>query len=135
MAASGWQLLHAIAGRIRLRIEKVRHNPVLAQQLHQHIAAIQGVQEVRVNPRTGSVLILYDPGFLKVLRPGTGSAAQRQVLLQTLVRLAEILSIIPEDDEVEPIEVCLQAYFNGSRPLSPRQLHAWSKRLVIRETS
>ena len=132
MAAPGWRILHAIPGRIRLRIEKVRHNALLAEQLQQHLLTVPGVQDVRIDPRTGSVLILYNPQLLRVLRFGAGDSAQRQALLQTLLTVAEILGLSPDDEAVEPIEDCLQAYFNGSRPLSPQQLRAWSKRLVIR---
>ena len=132
MAASGWQILHAMSGRIRLRIEKARCNPSLAQQLRQQIATIRGVREVSVNPQTGSVLILYDPAVLRTLRPGAGNAVQRQALLEALLRLAEILGLIPEDEAVEPVEACLKAYLNGSKPMSPRQLQAWLRRLVIR---
>jgi hypothetical protein len=62
------QILHAIPGRIRVKINQVKENPAFAKQLEQTLARMQVVQWSKVNPLTGSVLIGYDPGWLPALR-------------------------------------------------------------------
>ena len=54
------RIVHAIPGRIRLKVIEVRENPILACELQQRLSSLPGVRKVEVNPRTGSVLILYE---------------------------------------------------------------------------
>ena len=60
MNLEGITVVHAIPGRIRLKVASVRDNSTLASELRHRLAAIQGVKQVEANPQTGSVLILYD---------------------------------------------------------------------------
>jgi hypothetical protein len=60
MNLEGITAVHAIPGRIRLKVASVRDNSPLASELRHRLAAIPGVKQVEANPRTGSVLILYD---------------------------------------------------------------------------
>ncbi len=60
MTREGITVVHAIPGRIRLKIASLRDNSTLASELQHRLVAIQGVKQVETNPRTGSVLILYD---------------------------------------------------------------------------
>lgn len=50
--------VHEIPGRIRLRTPS-RLNGIMANRLADQLDAIPGIEGVRVNPRTGSVLLLY----------------------------------------------------------------------------
>jgi heavy metal translocating P-type ATPase len=53
-------LVHSFPGRFRVRLEHLPEEKIwLALQLH--LAAHNGVREVRVSRRTGSVLVFYDP--------------------------------------------------------------------------
>lgn len=54
------KIVHAIPGRIRLKVASVRDNPTLAGELQQRLTSLQGVRRVEANPQTGSVLILYE---------------------------------------------------------------------------
>ncbi|HJY84224.1 MAG TPA: hypothetical protein VKK81_24450 [Candidatus Binatia bacterium] len=54
------RVVHAIPGRIRLKVAQVRENPALASELQTRLATIHGIRQVEVNPRTGSVLVLYE---------------------------------------------------------------------------
>ena len=54
------QVVHAIPGRIRLKVAQVRKNPVLASEIQTRLATVQGIRQVEVNPLTGSVLMLYE---------------------------------------------------------------------------
>ena len=53
--------LHAISGRIRIKIAGVRGAAEEARRLEDQLAVHTGVQLVRANPITGNVLIHYDP--------------------------------------------------------------------------
>lgn len=54
------KIVHAIPGRMRLKVADVRENPTLAGELQQRLTSLPGVRTVEVNARTGSVLILYE---------------------------------------------------------------------------
>jgi P-type Ca2+ transporter type 2C len=58
----------AVPGRARLRVAAVRGQPSLAAQLENTISADEGIRDVRANPVTGSVLVLFDPGRLQTPR-------------------------------------------------------------------
>lgn len=62
--ASDFRIQHAIRGRIRIKIDKVKGNPSLAKELEQRLTASSIVRRATANPLTGSLLILYDPRFL-----------------------------------------------------------------------
>ena len=60
MSASA-SYLHAISGRIRIKIATVRGAAEEARRLEDQLAVHTGVLLVRANPVTGNVLIHYDP--------------------------------------------------------------------------
>ena len=47
-------------GRVRLSLRPLLRQPLLAEQFTEALTAIGGIRQVRANPRTGSVLVLYD---------------------------------------------------------------------------
>jgi copper chaperone CopZ len=57
---SGVRVVHAIPGRVRLKIGEVRDNPALAWDVEEQLSRIPGVKRVEANPVTGSVLVLFD---------------------------------------------------------------------------
>jgi hypothetical protein len=54
------QIAHQVPGRIRLKVPKVKENPELIEQIQQMFAVIPGIENVTVNPTTGSVVLHYD---------------------------------------------------------------------------
>jgi hypothetical protein len=56
----GVRVVHAIPGRVRLKVAQVRKNPALAGEVQTRLAAAPGISRVEVNPLTGSVLMLYE---------------------------------------------------------------------------
>ena len=52
---------HAIDGRMRIGIPGVKGSWAKAQELKDRIINYQGINDVRPNPTTGNVLIIYDP--------------------------------------------------------------------------
>lgn len=61
MDIGGVRVVHALPGRIRLKIGQLQQNPALAGELRTQLAGIPGVRLVEVNPVTGSVLVLFEP--------------------------------------------------------------------------
>ncbi|MCR6630550.1 MAG: hypothetical protein NVV74_11135 [Magnetospirillum sp.] len=52
------RVVHAIPGRVRIRLTDV--DPTALLSLRQRLSTLPGVQEVRANPRTGSLLLRGD---------------------------------------------------------------------------
>ena len=69
MDSEGIRLVHTLPGRVRLKASHLKGNPALAQQVHEKIRRLPGVQEVRVNPLTGSILIRLDRAKLREPEP------------------------------------------------------------------
>ncbi len=63
------QIAHQVPGRIRMKVPSVRTNPELAEQVKQTFAAIPGIEQVTINPTTGSVVLLYDQDRHHELHP------------------------------------------------------------------
>ncbi len=49
-----------IPGRVRLYHEGLQNTDIV-EQLKMFLPTVQGIQEVRINPRIGSLLLIYDP--------------------------------------------------------------------------
>lgn len=52
------EITHTCPGRVRLRLPDARRHPDRLEHVRRHLSALEGVDEVRVNPETGSVLVL-----------------------------------------------------------------------------
>ncbi|MEW6380255.1 MAG: HMA2 domain-containing protein [bacterium] len=61
------RIIHAIPGRVRIRILKIKNNPALAAEIREKFSVIDGMKQVEANPVTGSILIHYDPGIIHSL--------------------------------------------------------------------
>ena len=53
------QTAHWVPGRVRLRVPSLAENGPGAAMLRDKLPTIQGVQSVKLDPATGSVLIVY----------------------------------------------------------------------------
>jgi hypothetical protein len=58
------KVVHAIHGRVRLRVPELRSNAALAQRIGDRLSVVPGVRRVGANPVTGSLLVEYDPAAL-----------------------------------------------------------------------
>jgi hypothetical protein len=56
------EYVHAIEGRLRIKVPEVKRSPSRARQIEERFRALEGVHVVRANPTTGNVLFLHDPG-------------------------------------------------------------------------
>ncbi|MGA9754951.1 MAG: HMA2 domain-containing protein [Desulfobaccales bacterium] len=61
MTDSEIRIVHAIPGRVRLKVARLRENPPLARVIQERLGAVRGIQGVEATPLTGSVLVLFDP--------------------------------------------------------------------------
>jgi hypothetical protein len=57
--------VHALEGRLRIKIPEVKAAPHRARELEGHLQLLTGLEEVAANPVTGNVLILYNPSLLR----------------------------------------------------------------------
>jgi cation transport ATPase len=51
---------HQVPGRVRMKIPEGKGNPALLKQIADTFAAIPGIEQVTVNPATGSLVMHYD---------------------------------------------------------------------------
>jgi hypothetical protein len=54
------QIAHQTPGRIRMKIASAKGQPELLAEIQRSFSAIPGIEEVAVNPVTGSVVLKYD---------------------------------------------------------------------------
>ncbi len=54
------QVAHQVPGRIRMKVPSAKDNPELLEQIRQTFSVIPGIDQVTVNPTTGSVVLHYD---------------------------------------------------------------------------
>ena len=60
MEIEGLKVVHALPGRVRLKVAKVKGNPALARQAEKKLAQVPGIRQVEAKADTGSLLIHYD---------------------------------------------------------------------------
>jgi hypothetical protein len=60
MTKMNLQIAHQVPGRVRMKIPAGKGNPELLKQISEVFGAIPGIEEVTVNPTTGSVVLHYD---------------------------------------------------------------------------
>src|ERR1700758_2253033 len=51
---------HQVPGRVRMKIPAGKGNPELLKAVSETFAVIPGIEQVTVNPTTGSVVLYYD---------------------------------------------------------------------------
>ncbi|MEW6765866.1 MAG: HMA2 domain-containing protein [Pseudomonadota bacterium] len=72
------RIVHATPGRVRLKIGSMRGDRGYFDGLLSMLAGIEGVRLLQVNPRTGSVLVGFEPGALESFAE---QALQRKVFV------------------------------------------------------
>jgi hypothetical protein len=100
MKAEDVRVVHAIPGRIRLKVTQLRTNPGLAGAIQTKLSSVPGITLIEVNPVTGSVLVFYETS-----RPASPGALQA---------LAEHLTPLFPDLNVGSLEFRLTQPANGA---------------------
>ncbi len=59
---SEYGYLHSIEGRLRIKVPGVKRSPATAALIERQLGQQEAIREVRANPITGNVLVLYEPG-------------------------------------------------------------------------
>jgi hypothetical protein len=54
------QIAHQVPGRLRMKIPAGKGNPELLQQISETFGLIPGIEQITVNPTTGSIVLHYD---------------------------------------------------------------------------
>ncbi|MBL6614183.1 MAG: hypothetical protein ISP45_09245 [Reyranella sp.] len=55
------KIVHQVPGRIRMKIPSAKGNPEQLQAYKEVLSLIPGVEDIELNPVTGSVVLKYDP--------------------------------------------------------------------------
>jgi copper chaperone CopZ len=53
--------VHALAGRLRIKIPKIKGTADKARELEEQLEQFTGIESVSANPTTGNALVLYNP--------------------------------------------------------------------------
>jgi len=61
------QVVHALPGRVRLKLHRLKHNTSYAAEIQQDLLKVSGIKHLEAHPQTGSLLIEYDPNVLEAL--------------------------------------------------------------------
>lgn len=109
-------LMHAIRGRLRVKVGTMKGNPGRATELERRLKVISVVRTAQANPLTGSLLITYDPQFLTALRSPEFCRAFLQESAAELSAVADLLDLRLTDDHVETLGHWVRTYWNGSQP-------------------
>lgn len=62
MTKSKLKIAHQVPGRIRMKVAGAKGNPAVLEEVRATFASIPGIEEVKVNPATGSIVLNYDTG-------------------------------------------------------------------------
>jgi len=54
------RVAHALPGRIRLKVDTIKHDAQRAEELGSKLRTVPGIRSVEANPVTGSLLLTYD---------------------------------------------------------------------------
>jgi hypothetical protein len=60
MEIEGLKVVHALPGRVRLKVAKIKGNPAMARKAEEKLVKVPGIKQVEAKPGTGSLLIHYD---------------------------------------------------------------------------
>lgn len=121
MTIPGLQIRHVSPGRIRVKLDKIKGNSSLARELEQRLALVEHLQEIDVNPTTGSVLILYNPHLLAMLEHDGNPLHD---IVHELLALAKSLQLIPPQHDTTWLEqLTQQASKGGSMSLTSGLSH------------
>ncbi len=100
------ELVHHHPGRLRVRAAVLRDNAPLAERITAALEGVAGVREVAHNPRTGSLLVTYEPGL-----------AEPDMIADRIAETAQLIS--PFDERAsKPIFRPAGALIEGTRELN-----------------
>lgn len=99
-------IVHHVPGRIRLRISRAlgakARGSVDPRSVDRLVKAVEGIEDLRVNPAVGSITIRYDsktiePEWWRTLLQGDSEEAERLLARLAATILAPALGIVAEE--------------------------------------
>jgi hypothetical protein len=100
MSIAGIKLVHAIPGRVRVKISQLQDNPEFAREICPRLSGVRGIRRIEANPPTGSLLVRYD--------------LEEMTSLASLFALAEIVTPLLPGLDVAQLEERLGQSGHGS---------------------
>src|SRR5437879_5091518 len=73
-------VIHHIPGRMRVKLPHAKGDHATLQRIKEAISPMPGVNEVIINPVTGSVVVHYDPDIHENFHDHFGEHAERENL-------------------------------------------------------
>jgi len=107
MATQTIQIIHALPGRVRVRLSRLKGNASLAAEVERALRTLVGIQHVETSTTTGSVLVLYDPRLLESLDLEA---------FVPLLGLAGRLGLSFDDMDMDELQDWLHMAADGTRP-------------------
>jgi len=107
MMTQAIQIIHALPGRVRVRLPRLKGNASLAGEVERTLTALAGIHHVEASTTTGSVLVLYEPRLLESLDLEA---------MGPLLGLARTLGVSVEDVDMDALQTWLHTAANGTRP-------------------
>jgi Heavy metal associated domain 2 len=95
------RLAHASPGRIRLKVEDFKHDPVKARDIEAKLRTVPGIRSADANPLTGSLLLTYDD-------PALGS-------MELPFAVAQVLGISLNDLDPADLRLLMSHQGNGNK--------------------
>ena len=90
MKTADIEIVHVLPGRVRLKVPKVKQDPVFGRQIEHQFAGVKGIERVDVHPLTGSVVVLFDQ--------------EQMTGVDSLLALSSALSSLFPDADVSPAD-------------------------------
>jgi hypothetical protein len=100
MGVEGVRVVHAMPGRVRVKISRLKNNPAFAQEIQQRLRGVRGIQRSEVNLLTGSLLVLYE--------------AREVDQLDSLISLAAAMAPLFPEIDLSQVHTLLDPSMNGT---------------------
>jgi copper chaperone CopZ len=138
---NGARIVHRSPGRLRVRVERARHDAEHVQRIVERLSSVPGVTRIETRPDTGSVLVLFEPSRFD--EEHLASAAREADLFQLSVEPSEA----SEPQEAQPRGGIGRAFWERAnvamnqrsqgpldlRTLLPLALAVWALRQILTE--
>lgn len=95
------RLAHLSPGRIRLKIDELKHNATRAREIEDRLRPVSGIRSVEANPSTGSLIITFDEAAMESM--------------EMPFAVAEALGISLNDLNPQDVQRLMSHHGNGSK--------------------
>lgn len=83
-----YKIVHHLPGRIRIEVPAIKNKSIAElMSIFSSISIPEGIKNIRPNPYTGSVLIIYDPARINIIE-----------YIKTITSSTEIQKLMGEQD-------------------------------------